>query len=740
MVIEPVKGKAHLVIKRDGREEPYQDEKMLKILLWATDGKANIANTILQDTQIKIHNRIAVDTLFDSVIDTTVAKISPMYPLYDTVARNLLLVKYHKNTYAMPSCSYPDYKAVVRKGITSGVYSREVFESFTPEELDALGAAIDPSYDNLFSYKGLYLHFNKYCLKASKTKHLELPQHSYMRSAIFKFYRDDNRIERIIQEYTDQARHLKTRSTPDANNSGTPRPQIASCVLNTMADDTNSITDTLKNIAHYSKFGGGIAIDMSLIRASGAVVEGNQGQSSGPIPFIKAVESVITSFDQGGKRKGSAVITYPFWHYNVENMLPLKDNGGAEEHRARHLMYAIRIHDLLKDRVIADAEITLFDPNDVPLLAEAYGTQFNTYYEMYEAKTGIRKKRVNARDLMYSIMKYRQETGNLYLTFVDNINRQNITGRFVGASNLCQEITVPSRPSTLLSESLITTETGEHHLVETYNAGEIGICNLLSINLEQYIQLSPTERSDFIYRTCRGMDNVLDYQYYPVKEGKHSNVLYRPIGIGVLNYTAAMASKGIRITDPEALDFTDYWFNDLSSNVYFASTRLAKERGTYHNCDKQYVADNLPIDIRNIPEVYNAVLTHGLRFSLHMAIAPTATSGKAINATESIEPIVDLFYLEEGTVTLPTLAYKLQQYREFYVNAYKVSNKQLINLAAIRQRKIDQSQSINLYYLKPTSAKELTQDTFYAMEQGLKTLYYLKTPKGIISEECESCT
>lgn len=240
------------------------------------------------------------------------------------------------------------------------------------------------------------------------------------------------------------SKHEVTFATPRIANSMTVKAQLASCILNTPDDDTWSLNQTDGNMALYSKFSGGIAYDASFIRASGSSIQTNRGRSDGPIPFIKRVEQTISSFNQGGVRKGACVITFPWWHMDVMDLVMLKDAGGTEDTRARKLVYSIRISNIFRERVNKDQYITLFDPKETPLLNEEYGENFNIAYVYYESKSSIRKKKIKAKELLFQILKVRQETGNIYLTFVDNINEQNMVNKFVGASNLCQEIVIPS--------------------------------------------------------------------------------------------------------------------------------------------------------------------------------------------------------------------------------------------------------------------------------------------------------
>ena len=771
-MIELTKDKKHIIIKRDGREEPFNEEKLKKVINWATDGKEGFTNALLEGLNIKINDRMKIEVLYDELINTAVNKISPLYPSYDTTAEKLYLMKIYKETCKLKKTgSYPHIKTFLKKGVKHKVYDKNIASLFSDKELDKINSMIVPDRDLLFTYKGLAIFYRKYC-KNIGSKKLELPQITYMVAAMFSFYDDfykgankdivektkTDRLKYIKRTYDMLSKHEVTFATPRIANSMSIRPQLASCILNTPDDDTWSLNQTDGNMALYSKFSGGIAYDASYIRASGSTIQSNRGRSDGPVPFIKRTEQTISSFNQGGVRKGACVITFPWWHLDVLDLIMLKDAGGTEDTRARKLVYSIRISNILRERVNKDEYITLFDPKETPLLNEEFGENFNVAYIYYESKSSIRKKRIKAKDLLFQILKVRQETGNLYLTFVDNINEQNMVNKFVGASNLCQEIVIPSFPSKLIEEKYVVNEDGSYEIVQRKKSGEIGICNLVSVNLMSWVNFSEEKKKSFCYTLLRGCDNIIDSQFYPVKEGEIANKKNRPIGIGVINYANLLASNKLKYTDKEALEFTNKIFEDLYYHIYEASNILAKERGPYKTFNEsKWREGKTPVHISLLNKSSNLkfdidmdkwnklaenIKNYGVRFSFHGAIAPTATSGKSVSATESIEPIVDLFFVEEGIQTLPSLAPNLKKNREYYERCWDIPAKTIIELAAIRQRYIDQSQSLNLYYVKPDSAKELWDDIQYAMDLGLKTLYYMKTPKSNfeLEEVCESCT
>ena len=771
-MIELTKDKKHIIIKRDGREEPFNEEKLKKVINWATDSKEGFTNALLEGLNIKINDRMKIEVLYDELINTAVNKISPLYPSYDTIAEKLYLMKIYKETCKLKKTgSYPHIKTFLKKGVKHKVYDKNIVSLFSDKELDKINSMIVPDRDLLFTYKGLAIFYRKYC-KNIGSKKLELPQITYMVAAMFSFYDDfykgankdiiertkADRLKYIKRTYDMLSKHEITFATPRIANSMSIRPQLASCILNTPDDDTWSLNQTDGNMALYSKFSGGIAYDASYIRASGSTIQSNRGRSDGPVPFIKRTEQTISSFNQGGVRKGACVVTFPWWHLDVLDLIMLKDAGGTEDTRARKLVYSIRISNIFRERVNKDEYVTLFDPKETPLLNEEFGEKFDVAYIYYESKTSIRKKKVKAKDLLFQILKVRQETGNLYLTFVDNINEQNMVNKFVGASNLCQEIVIPSFPSKIIEEKYVVNEDGSYEIVQRKKSGEIGICNLVSVNLMSWVNFSEEKKKSFCYTLLRGCDNIIDSQFYPVKEGEIANKKNRPIGIGVINYANLLASNKLRYTDKEALEFTNKIFEDLYYHIYEASNILSKERGPYKTFNESKWREGktpvhisllnknsnlkFDIDMEKWDKLAENIKNYGVRFSFHGAIAPTATSGKSVSATESIEPIVDLFFVEEGIQTLPSLAPNLKKNREYYERCWDIPAKTIIELAAIRQRYIDQSQSLNLYYVKPDSAKELWDDIQYAMDLGLKTLYYMKTPKSNfeLEEVCESCT
>lgn len=744
------------IIKRDGRKEPFMPEKMNKVCVWACGGRDYLAEELIADTKIKLHKEIHIKDMFQQLIVTAVNKISMLQPIWEEVAAKLKIMQIYKETYNIQKeGEYPHLKDVLAKGIQHKIYDKNTIGKYSEQEVEELNANIKPERDFLFNYKGIVTFFDKYCLNYTKTKTLELPQISYMRIAMALMVNEKERVKRCLELYNSLSKHNHTKATPIMLNSLTPGQQLSSCVLNTLADDSHSILDVGKDLGIYSKFKGGTALDITAMRAGGSYIEGTQGFSSGPTPFMKFYEAIMKAWNQGGKRPGALCVYFSWWHYDVFNLLSLKSNGGTDENRARGLKYGMKIHQFMVDAWLNDEEIYLFDPKETPELVGKVGEEFNALYKMYSEKTNIRKRKVKARELVDKLFKERSETGNIYLFHEENINHATLLNRYIGSSNLCTEIVLPSRPSRMISEELVRREDGTTEIVKRYDAGEIALCNLSSYNLEKWFYMNEQEKMDLCRIVVRSLDNTVDVANYPVKEGKHSNQMYRYLGIGVLNFANYLALKGIVIDTQEALEEQDRLFEEISYMTIKASCELAIEKGKFEKFyETEWSKGILPIHKANKKameltkhepnwekwnELSEMIKKFGIRNAQLLATAPTATSGKAVNATESSEPITDFFYKEEGTIIVPTLVPNFKKNNRYYKRAHECDQFMLIKGAGVRQKWWDQTQSVNVYVKRPDSLQYLAALHFYGFSIGMKTFYYLHQQKEM-EEACESCT
>jgi ribonucleoside-diphosphate reductase alpha chain len=435
---DEMKASKIIIIKRKGHKEPFSPKKLDKVVIWACPNEYMRAE-LLRDTEIKLHKEIHIKDMYKQLVITAVNKISMLNPMWEEVAAKLQLLEYYKETYNISNHKeYPNLKDILEKGIEKKIYDKIAIAKFSDEEVSALNNAIKPERDLIFNYKGLVTFFDKYCLNYSKRKKFELPQISYMRVAMALMVEEkEDKVSKVIELYDAISQHQYTVATPIMLNALTPGQQLSSCVLNTLSDDSHNILDTGKNLGIYSKFKGGTALDITAMRAGGSYIEGTQGYSSGPVPFMKFYESIMKAWNQGGKRPGALAIYFSWWHLNVTDILSLKSNGGTDENRARGLQYALKINNIFMEAVANDEDIYLFDPKDTPDLIGIVGKEFEEVYYKYIEKTNVRKKKVRARELWEKVMKERSETGNIYLFHEENVNNNSLLNRYIGSSNLC---------------------------------------------------------------------------------------------------------------------------------------------------------------------------------------------------------------------------------------------------------------------------------------------------------------
>jgi len=435
--LEEVDKKVAIIIKKDGREEAYSRAKLDKVLDWTTENDVAYKEILIRDTEVKLKEKIKAKELFEAFLTTAIQKISPLQTKWEFIASKFYLLSMYSESWGIKNKKYPHLKDVLKKGVESKVYQKSIVDSFTDSELEELNSVIRPEEDYTFTYNALKQFNGKYCKKYSKTKKLELPQITYMRVAMGLSYNLDNRIEVIKKMYNILTKGYATVATPIMMNSMTPLNQFSSCILNTIGNDTWDITNKLVTAGTYTKGRGGLAFDVTHIQSKGSVTN-NGVLASGIVPYIKNIETVVSSFMQGDSRRGSAVVTCAWWHKDIEDFLELKDaSSGTPETRALHLKYSFATNDYFMNKVLSNEDIYLFCPKDAESLLYVYGDDFVKNYEDLVSRKGLSRKKISARLLYKKFLKYRFQTGNYYETMLDNINKANMTNRYIGSSNLC---------------------------------------------------------------------------------------------------------------------------------------------------------------------------------------------------------------------------------------------------------------------------------------------------------------
>lgn len=688
-------------------------------------------------------------------------------PVYSTVAARLLLDVLYRETVglsasdeALEKAHRKYFKQYIKEAIALGRLSPQLLDF----DLDALGHAMDLKRDDLFSYLGLQTLYDRYFIHHEQRK-LETPQIFWMRVAMgLTILEGESKNQRAIEFYHVLSQFYFTSSTPTLFNSGTCHSQLSSCFLLTVMDDLHHIFKMIADDAQLSKWAGGIGNDWTNVRATGSHIKGTNGASQGVIPFLKVANDTAVAVNQGGKRKGAMCAYLETWHLDIEDFLELRKNTGDERRRTHDMNTANWIPDLFMKRVKEGGMWTLFSPSDVPDLHEIYGKAFEKQYLHYEKMADEGKiklfKRVEANLLWRKMLSMLFETGHPWITFKDpsNIRSPQDHVGVVHSSNLCTEI--------LLNTS--STETA--------------VCNIGSVNLAMHVTDKGIDEkllASTIQTAIRMLDNVIDINFYPTIEAKHSNSMHRPIGIGLMGFQEALYVQNISFASHAAIEFADKSMEMISYYAILASSKLAEERGSYQSFKgSKWDRGLLPIDTIDLLEkergmkvdvdrsssmnwdiVRASIKKHGMRNSNTMAIAPTATIANITGCTPSNEPVYKHLFVKsnlsgEFTVTNPYLVAALKELdlwdeemiddlkyfdgsirdieripssiKDLFLTAFEIEPEWLIECAARRQKWIDMGQSLNLYLAEP-SGKKLHQMYMLSWEKGLKTNYYLRT-------------
>lgn len=750
------------VTKRNGKLEPVNFDKIVERITQQTVGlDANYVKPfiIAQKVIEGITDNIQTRTL-DVLAQETAASLTSKHPDYALLAARLAITALYKETKKSFSATVLDlYNYVNPKNNTHSPIVASWFNDIVQANSGELDAAIVKSRDKNFDYFGYKTLEKSYLLKING-KIVETPQFMYMRTAI-QIWRDN--IEQVIKTYNILSEGYYTHATPTLYNSGTIRPQLSSCFLLSVEDSIEDIYDNIKDCAIISKNAGGIGIAFSNIRSAGSYIAGTNGDSKGTIPFIKVYNETARAVDQGGnKRKGAFCLYLEPWHADIFDILDLKKNQGKEEIRARDLFYAMWMCDLFMERVDNDDNWTLMCPNECKGLTDVYGEEFETLYKSYEAQ-GKGRKVIKARSLWNKILESQMETGVPYIAYKDSVNRKSNQKNLgiIKSSNLCIEILERTGISTpqkeiLQNKALLDSlGLGEFYGLEKVN--EHAVCNLASIALPKYINKKKYDFNklyDITYLVTINLNNVIDTNYYPTKEAKFSNLLHRPIGIGVQGLADTFAIMGYAFDSPEAAQLNKNIFETMYYAFLRASCDLAKKDGAYTTFKGSPASEGiLQFDMWGVKPsmkwdwdgLKKDIVESGLRNSLGMANMPTASTSNILGNNECFEPFTSNLYsrgVSSGSFTIVNkhlvkdlIALNLwtnevrekiiseggsiqnipeipTHIKELYKTNWEIKQRVVLDLAAERGAFIDQTQSLNIFLAVPTY-ENLTSMHFY---------------------------
>lgn len=738
------------VSKRDGRKESLDLDKIHRVIAWAAEGLENVSVSQVElKSHIQFYDGIRTDDIHETIIKAAADQISKDTPDYQYLAARLAVFHLRKKAYGQ--FEPPRLYDHITKLVEDKRYDQHLLVDYTEQEIDELDAYIDHNRDLNFSYAAVKQLEGKYLVQNRVTGEIyESAQFLYIlvAASLFSDYPKETRLDYIKRFYDAVSTFKISLPTPIMAGVRTPTRQFSSCVLIECGDSLDSINATSSAIVKYVSQRAGIGINAGRIRALGSPIRNGEAYHTGCIPFYKHFQTAVKSCSQGGVRGGAATLFYPLWHLEVENLLVLKNNRGVDDNRVRHLDYGVQFNKLMYSRLIKDDYITLFSPSDVPGLYDAFfedQAKFDELYIKYEQDESIRKKRIKAIELFSMFAQERASTGRIYLQNVDHCNTHSpfiSTVAPIRQSNLCLEIALPTKPlSNVMDEE-----------------GEIALCTLSAFNLGAIESLDELE--ELAELAVRALDNLLDFQDYPVPAAKNATMGRRTLGIGVINYAYYLAKNGKRYSDGSANALTHKTFEAIQYYLMKASNELAKERGacpkfnettysqgimptdTYKRDLDQFCEEPLHLDWDSLRE---SIKEHGMRNSTLSALMPSETSSQISNATNGIEPPrghISIKASKDGILKQVVPDY--ENLKDNYELLWDIpSNDGYLQLVGIMQKFVDQTISANTNY-DPSKyeggkvpMKVLLKDLLTAYKLGVKTLYYHNTRDGASDSQDE---
>lgn len=769
------------VIKRNGRTELLDITKIQKYTSSAVKDLVGVSQSELEvDAKILFKDGITTEEIQQTLIKTAVDKIDIDTPNWTFVASRLFLYDlYHKVS------GFTGYKHL-RDYFEKGMNENKILKGFSNKyDLDLLNDYIKPERDLQFNYLGIKTLYDRYLLKDRDDKPIELPQHMFMAIAMFLAQNEKDCNKKAMEFYDVLSKFEVMVATPTLSNARTPRHQLSSCYVGSMPDNIEGIFDSYKEMALLSKYGGGIGYDVSKIRGLGSYIDNHKNVSGGVVPFLKITNDIAVAVDQLGVRRGAIATYLEVWHIDIMDFIDLRKNSGEERRRAHDLFPALWICDLFMKRVQENGLWTLFDPYEVAILTDVYGDEFEAKYIEFENRDDIHKEVMSAKDLWKKILTNYFESGLPFLAFKDNANRCNPNPHsgIIRSSNLCTEIFQNTSPThykvkvefengdieLFEEDDIITLDSGlskkanKLTSLDSINGrkvftmekvgygGESAVCNLASINLSKINTKEDIER--VIPIAIRMLDNVIDLNFYPTRKVRTTNLKNRAIGLGVMGEAEMLAREQIEWGSDKHLNRIDEIMEYISFNAIDASSDLAKEKGKYPDYEgSNWSKGILPIDLANKNalelldrplscdwnSLKDKVKSQGIRNGYLMAIAPTSSISILVGTTQTIEPIYKKKWLEEnlsGMIPNVVPNLNLDTYN-YYVSAYSLDQRDIIKVASIRQKWIDQGQSVNIFMeIDKASGKYLNDIYMLAWELGLKSTYYLRSQSPDVKDE-----
>ncbi|WP_195971846.1 ribonucleoside-diphosphate reductase subunit alpha [Clostridium thermobutyricum] len=716
---------------------------------------------LIEKMELIVREGMTDEEIRDSLIQVSLELTTDMEPNWQKIAARLYVEKLYdevKKNRGLDSTKdlYKNFYGFVRELVDNKLYGKYILENYTEEDIKELEKVIKPERDFLFTYSGIKLLSGRYLVENFNREVLELPQQMFMGIAMHLAIpeKKENRLYWAKRFYDVLSSLKATMATPTMSNARKPFYQLSSCFIDTVNDSLKGIYKSLDNFSEVSKFGGGMGIYIGKIRALGSPIRGFKGASGGIIPWVKLFNDTAIAVDQLGVRNGSVAIWLDAWHKDLPEFLQIRTNNGDDRKKAHDVFPGLCYPDLfwrLAENDI-DADWNMMCPHEIKnvkgySLEDFYGEEWEKrYYECVEDDR-IEKRVMKVKDIVRLIIKSAAETGTPFAFYRDTVNKMNPNKHkgMIYSSNLCTEIMQNMSPMDIQQTEIID-ENGDKIIVEKTKAGDFVVCNLSSVVLGN-IDVTSEEEIEYVVETqIRGMDNVIDLNYYSVPYAEVTNKRYRAVGLGTSGYHHMLANNRIHFTDEKHKDFVDKVYENINYYAIKASMKIAKEKGRYKEFEGSDWENGQYFELRDYKsERWNLlreeIKSYGMRNGYLMAIAPNGSTATLAGTSEGVDPVMSRFWLEEkkGSIVPKTAPGLSEETYWYYNSAYNIDQIWCVQMNGVRQRHIDQGQSFNLYITTNYTMRQIMNLYIEACKRGVKSIYYVRS-KSLTVGDCESCS
>ena len=754
------------------RYQRNEQRQAINYIVWTADDRelADVLHSVAREYRERSYSMVTLQEKFssftkpgmsqkdsiDALIKAAVELTTPEAPAWEMISARILSYRSEKKiTRLEEELGLKTFYRKVKYMTEEGLYGDYILQNYSEEEINEAATFIDPERNKLLNYSGLDLLLKRYVIKNYSGKVIERVQEMFLGIALhLAMPEKEDRLMWVRRIYDLLSKLEVTMATPTLSNSRKPSHQLSSCFIDTVPDSLDGIYRSLDNFSQVSKFGGGMGMYFGKVRATGGNIRGFKGVAGGVIRWMRLVNDTAVAVDQLGMRQGAVAVYLDVWHKDLPEFLQLRTNNGDDRMKAHDIFPAICYPDLFWKMAEEDMNQnwSLFCPNEIMrikgyCLEDYYGEEWERKYLDCVNDQRLSRRVISIKDIVRLVLRSAVETGTPFTFNRDTVNRANPIGHkgMIYCSNLCTEIAQNMAPIETVSKE-VETKDGDTVVVTTTRPGEFVVCNLASLSLGRLPLEDEEKMKEKVATVVRALDNVINLNFYPVPYAQLTNQRYRSIGLGISGYHHALAKRRIKWESEEHLEFMDKVFETINRAAILASSNLAKEKGSYQffeGSDWQTGAyfDKRGYDSAEWQDVRKTVALQGMRNAYLLAVAPTSSTSIIAGTTAGLDPIMKRFFLEEkkGSM-LPRVAPELSDETYWmYKSAYLINQKWSVRASGVRQRHIDQAQSMNLYITNDFTMRQILDLYLLAWKEGVKTIYYVRS-KSLEVEECESCS